>query len=129
MKEEKKQRRAELPFAHAEIVRLMKENLDDDKMIREQVKIEMNKFLGEILAKICQQLNEYPYTHIDYEMFKECIYPYSNIDRIDAERERIIAHLESIKADCDILISDTDRILRKNEGKDITSHIASPTSE
>lgn len=129
MNEEKKQRRAELPFAHAEVVRLMKENLDDDKMIREQVKIEMNKFLGEILAKICQQLNKYPYTHIDYEMFKECIYPYSNIDRIDAERERIIAHLESIKADCDILISDTDRILRKNEGKDTTPHIASPTSE
>lgn len=115
MTEEKKQRRAELPFAHAEIVRLMKENLDDDKMIREQVKIEMNKFLGDILVKVCKQLNQYPYSIIDYEMLKECIYPYSNIDRIDAERERIIAHLESIKADCDILIADAERTLRKNE--------------
>lgn len=35
-----------LPFAKAEVVRLMKENLDDDKMIRERVKVEMNKFLG-----------------------------------------------------------------------------------
>ena len=26
-----------LPFAKAEVVRLMKENLDDDKMIRERV--------------------------------------------------------------------------------------------
>ena len=34
-----------LPFAKAEVVRLMKENLDDDKMIRERVKVEMNKFL------------------------------------------------------------------------------------
>lgn len=116
MNEEKKQRRAELPFAHAEIVRLMKENLDDDKMIREQVKIEMNKFLGDILVKVCKQLNKYPYSTIDYEMLKECIYPYSNIDRIDAERERIIAHLESIKTDCDILIADAERTLRKNEG-------------
>lgn len=116
MTEEKKQRRAELPFAHAEVVRLMKENLDNDKMIREQVKIEMNKFLGDILVKVCKQLNEYPYSTIDYEMLKECIYPYSNIDRIDAERERIIAHLESIKADCDILIADAERTLRKNEG-------------
>ena len=42
-----------LPFAKAEVVRLMKENLDDDKMIRERVKVEMNKFLGEVLKNVC----------------------------------------------------------------------------
>ena len=114
--EVKKERRGDLPFAYNEIVRLMKENLDNDKMIKEQVKIEMNKFLGDILVKVCKQLNQYPYSTIDYEMLKECIYPYSNIDRIDAERERIISHLESIKADCNILIADAERTLKKNEG-------------
>lgn len=112
----KKEKRGDLPFAYNEIVRLMKKNLDNDKMIKEQVKIEMNKFLGDILVKVCKQLNQYPYSTIDYEMLKECIYPYSNIDRIDAERERIISHLESIKADCNILIADAERTLRKNEG-------------
>lgn len=114
--EVKKEKRGDLPFAYNEIVRLMKENLDNDKMIKEQVKVEMNKFLGDILVKVCKQLNQYPYSTIDYEMLKECIYPYSNIDRIDAERKRIISHLESIKADCDILIADAERTLRKNEG-------------
>ena len=38
-----------LPFAKAEVVRLMKENLDDDKMIRERVKVEINKFLGDVI--------------------------------------------------------------------------------
>lgn len=114
--EVKKEKRGDLPFAYNEIVRLMKKNLDNDKMIKEQVKIEMNKFLGDILVKVCKQLNQYPYSTIDYEMLKECIYPYSNIDRIDAERERIISHLESIKTDCDILIADAERTLRKNEG-------------
>ena len=114
--EVKKERKGDLPFAYNEIVRLMRKNLDDDKMIKEQVKIEMNKFLGDILVKVCKQLNQYPYSTIDYEMLKECIYPYSNIDRIDAERERIISHLESIKADCDILIADAEHTLRKNEG-------------
>ena len=47
-----------LPFAKAEVVRLMKENLDDDKMIRERVKVEMNKFLGEVLKNVCKQLND-----------------------------------------------------------------------
>ena len=54
-----------LPFAKAEVVRLMKENLDDDKMIRERVKVEMNIFLGEVLKNVCKQLNEYPYTTIE----------------------------------------------------------------
>ena len=81
-----------LPFAKAEVVRLMKENLDDDKMIRERVKVEMNIFLGEVLKNVCKQLNEYPYTTIEYEMLKESIYPYTNIERINQEKERILLH-------------------------------------
>ena len=49
-----------LPFAKAEVTRLMRDNLDADKQIREQVKVEMNKFLGEILKNVCKQLNDYP---------------------------------------------------------------------
>ena len=75
-----------LPFAKAEVVRLMKENLDDDKMIRERVKVEMNKFLGDVLKNVCKQLNEYPYTTIEYEMLKESTYPYTNIERINQEK-------------------------------------------
>ena len=101
-----------LPFAKAEVVRLMKENLDDDKMIRERVKVEMNIFLGEVLKNVCKQLNEYPYTAIEYEMLKESIYPYTNIERINQEKERILLHLEAIKADCNALAMDVQRTLK-----------------
>ena len=101
-----------LPFAKNEVLRLMKENLDSDKMIREQVKIEMNKFLGEILVNVCKQLNEYPYTTIDYEMFKESVYPYTNIKRINEEKERILLHLDAIKADCDAMSMDVKKTLK-----------------
>ena len=57
--EVKKERRGDLPFAYNEVVRLMKNELDDDKMVRERVKVEMNKFLGDVLVKVCKQLNEY----------------------------------------------------------------------
>ena len=60
-----------LPFAKNEVYRLMKENLDSDKQIRERVKVEMNRFLGEVLKNVCKQLNDYPYTTIEYEMFKD----------------------------------------------------------
>ncbi|WP_296887261.1 hypothetical protein [uncultured Methanobrevibacter sp.] len=101
-----------LPFAKAEVVRLMKENLDDDKMIRERVKVEMNKFLGEVLKNVCKQLNDYPYTTIEYEMLKESTYPYTNIKRINQEKERILLHLEAIKADCNALAMDVQKTLK-----------------
>jgi len=101
-----------LPFAKAEVVRLMKENLDDDKMIRERVKVEMNKFLGDVLKNVCKQLNEYPYTTIEYEMLKESTYPYTNITRINQEKERILLHLAAIKADCNALAMDVTKTLK-----------------
>jgi hypothetical protein len=107
-----------LPFAKAEVVRLMKQNLDSDKMIRERVKVEMNKFLGQILENVCKQLNEYPYTTIEYEMLKESIYPYKNIERINEEKERILKHLDAIKADCDALSLDVRRTLKIKEVED-----------
>ena len=102
----------DLPFAKAEVVRLMKENLDSDKIIRERVKIEMNKFLGEILKNICKELNDYPYTSVEYEMLKEVLYPYQNITRINQEKERILLHLEAIKSDCTALQSDVESTLK-----------------
>ena len=119
-----------LPFAKAEVVRLMKENLDDDKMIRERVKVEMNKFLGEVLKNVCKQLNEYPYTTIEYEMLKESTYPYTNIERINQEKERILLHLEAIKADCNALAMDVQKTLKlKDVVEDDTFTFSAPVED
>ena len=124
MSEEKiTNQKEKLPFAKNEVYRLMRENLDSDKMIKDQVKVEMNKFLYGILKSVCQELNEYPYTTIDYGMFKECIYPYKNIRKINQEKERILMHLDAIKADCDALAMDVEKSLRLKdeiENKHIT---------
>ena len=122
----------DLPFAKAEVVRLMKENLDDDKMIRERVKVEMNKFLGDVLKNVCQQLNEYPYTTIEYEMLKESIYPYTNIKRINQEKDRILLHLEAIKADCNALSMDVQKTLKLKdviEEDEYTPFMSAPSDD
>jgi hypothetical protein len=111
-----------LPFAKAEVVRLMKQNLDGDKMIRERVKVEMNRFLGEVLERVCAQLNEYPYTTIEYEMLKESIYPYQNISRINQEKERILMHMDAIKADCDALSMDVRSTLKLKDINEEDEH-------
>ncbi len=118
MSEEKLDKRLEenqeekLPFAKAEIIRLMKENLSKDRQIKERVKVEMNNFLYGILVDVCSELEKYPYATIDYEMLKECIYPYTNIKQINQERMRILMHLNAIKSDCDALAMDVEKTLR-----------------
>lgn len=116
--ENQKSNNEELPFARAEVIRLMKEYLDDDKIIRERVKVEMNKFLGNILQQVCRQLNEYPYTSVEYDMLKEVLYPYTNITRINEEKERILLHLDAIKSDCTALQSDVESTLRLTDKKE-----------
>ena len=45
-------------------------------------------------------------------MLKESIYPYTNIERINQEKERILLHLEAIKADCNALAMDVQKTLK-----------------
>lgn len=104
-----------LAFANAQVVRVMKANMAKDKMIKAEVKIAMNKFLEKICADISKKLNEYPYAMIDYRMFKEAIRPYEELEEIEAEKKRIIKHLETLKADADKLIRDIQKTLPEQD--------------
>lgn len=107
-----------LPFAKMEIVRLMKMNLDCDKMIRERVKVEMNRFLYKILQEVCHELNKHPYSTIEYEMFEEAIYPYTNVRNINEEKKRILEYMDEIKSDCDVLGFYVKKTLKMDESEE-----------
>ena len=98
-----------LPFPNARVVRLMRESLDSHKQIKSIVKKEMNIFLGSIVKTICQKMNEFDYSYVDYGMFKQAIETFENIQTIELEKIRIIKALEKIKADCDVLVNDVER--------------------
>ncbi|MFC2162551.1 histone-like protein [Candidatus Altiarchaeota archaeon] len=96
-------------FPMAPIVRMMKNEMDDDKMIRRRVKEGMNLWLESLCRKIAQKMNESEYTMVEADDFKTAIEPYELIDEVEQERDRIVASLEKIKSDCDTLIMDVDR--------------------
>ena len=108
----------ELHFVKHELVRLMKMNLDSDKMIRERVKVGMNKFIYKILQEVCIEMNKQPYTVIEYEMFEEAIYPYLHVKEINQEKKRILAHLDAIKSDCEVLSAYVKKTLKINDSRD-----------
>ena len=51
-------------------------------------------------------------------MLKESTYPYTNIERINEEKIRILKHLDAIKADCDALSMDVKATLKINDKPD-----------
>ncbi len=100
---------AKLPFPRATIVNMMRKHLEHGKQIKGQVKDEMNIWLGKIVERVTKKMNDYPYTYVDYGMFKEAIETYETVQDIEMEKERIIKYLEKIKADCDSLAREVDR--------------------
>ncbi len=106
----KKQEKTEtLPFPMAPIVRLMKKNLDKEKLIKKSVKEEMNKWLADMCEKVTKEMNKAPYASVDLHTFKDAIKLYNDIEHMEKDKQRILVSLEKIKQDCDALIRDLDR--------------------
>ena len=93
-----------LPFARAQVVRVMRESIAKDKMIKAEVKDSMNLFLADICSDVSKKMDKYPYAMIDRRMFDEAVEPYKTLYKVEEEKKRIVKHLEAIKADCDRLI-------------------------
>ena len=105
--------RDDLPFPKATIVNMLRKHLSSGKQIKGQVKDEMNLWLGKMVERIAKKMNSHPYAYVDGGMLRDAIEPYETVQEIELEKERIVKQLESIKAACDILISEVDRKFRK----------------
>lgn len=97
-----------LSFPMAPIVRLMKKNLDKEKLIKKTVKEDMNKWLAEMCEKVTIEMNKTPYASVDLNTFKDAIKIYNDVEHMQKEKQRILVSLEKIKQDCDSLIRDLD---------------------
>jgi len=99
----------ELAFANAEIVRLMRKYLPQDRMIKRRVKVGMNKFLADVCKEVTVKLAKEPFAYIEYDMFKRAIQQYTDLKKLEVEKQRLIKSLDKIKADCDVMIADIER--------------------
>ena len=100
---------SELPFPRATITNKLRKHLDKGKQIKGQVKVELNLWLGKMIERVADKMNQNPYSYVDGSMFRDAVESYENIQDIEKEKERIIKQLESIKAACDVLILEVDR--------------------
>ena len=103
---EEEEQKLKLPFPTAAVVRIMKANMDGEKMIKKEVKIAMNKWLGEICGSVARNMNKFPYVMMHMHEFESASRFYKNLKEFDREKERILAHLDAIRKDIERLERD-----------------------
>jgi len=99
-----------LAFPEAAIVRIMKKHLDNEKMIKKDVKVAMNKWLEKMCAIVAKQMNKFPYVMMNINEFKEGIKTFETLAEFEAEKNRILAHMDAMKKDIEKLERDLGKV-------------------
>lgn len=106
-KKEAKQASSErLSFPEACIVRIMKKNMDKEKMIKKEVKVAMNKWLEKIVTNVAKTMNNFPYVMMTKSEFNRGIKVYETLEEFEKEKHRILAHMDAMKKDIERLERD-----------------------
>ena len=100
---------SKLPFPNAPIIRVMREEIENDKIISKRVKEEMNKWLAEICRDVSRELNKSPYKKIEGDDFSNAIAKYGQFDELHREKEKIKRGLQRVIEDVNEQISDLER--------------------
>jgi histone H3/H4 len=106
------EKKLNLAFPEAAIVRVMKRNLDGEKMIRKEVKVEMNRWLEKMCAQVSKNMNRFPYVMMNLNEFFQGIKVYDSLEEFQKEKDRILAHLDAIKQDIGKLERDLGKVER-----------------
>jgi thiamine kinase-like enzyme len=101
---------SKLPFPLAPVVRIMKANMDDEKMIKKDVKIAMNRWLGNLCARVSREMNKFPYVMMHLHEFEHATEMYRKLEEYEKEKERILAHFDAIKKDIEKLERDLGKV-------------------
>ena len=99
---------SKFPFPRATITKLVRKNVSKGKQIKGTVKDEMNFWVAQMVERIAKKMNSQPYTFVNYEMLKDAIAAYEDIQGINKQREELVKKMNSIKNDCDAVINQLD---------------------
>ncbi len=102
-----------LPFPRATITKIVRKNIKQGKQIKGTVKDEMNLWVAQMIETIAGKMNSQPYTFVNYDMLKEAIAPYEEIQDINKQREDLKKHILKISEECDSLIKKIDSVDKK----------------
>jgi hypothetical protein len=104
---------SKLPFPRATITKLVRKSIKPGKQLKGTVKDEMNMWVASMIERLGRKMNSNPYTYVNYEMLKEAISPYENLQDINTQREELLTRMSSIKNQCNEVIEKIDADSKK----------------
>lgn len=96
------------PFPMAAVVRRIKAK-SSGQMISSKVKIATNNFLGYIADRAAEEMATTRYSTIEMDDFQRATQPFFAAQELEAEKERVIKHLEKMRSDIEMLIREFEQ--------------------
>jgi len=97
-----------LPFPRATITKLVRKNISQGKQIKGTVKDEMNLWVASMVERIAKKMNSQPYTFVNYDMLKDALAPYDDVQGINKQRDELVKRIDLIKKACEEVINRID---------------------
>lgn len=101
---------ANLPFPHSRVKEILKGSLKDGTFIKKKAAIDLNLWLGKMAEKVAKDVGTTNKAYIDSEDILRVTAKFDSLEEFDKERQRIIAHLNAMKADINRLLDELNRI-------------------
>jgi hypothetical protein len=100
---------AELPFTHARIKRMVRDQAAEGQYVRSNVYYGLNMLLGQIAEEIIDNMMETDAAYVEKHHLDNAARKYEKVENIIKEKERVSRKLEALAADVEKLSRDVQQ--------------------
>lgn len=94
---------SELPFTHARIKRMIREEADEGQYVRSNVYYGLNLLLGQIANEIIEDMMDTNAAYVEKHHLDAAARKYEKVENVLKEKERVKRKLEALSADVEKL--------------------------
>lgn len=99
----------DLPFTHARVKRMIREEASDGQYVRSNVYYGLNLLLGEIADEIIQKMMDTETAYVEKHDLDRAARKYEKVENIIKEKERVSRKLDALSADIEKLSRDVQQ--------------------
>lgn len=99
----------DLPFTHARIKRMIREQASEGQYVRSNVYYGLNLLLGEIAQEIIDNMMDTEAAYVEKHHLDQAARKYEKVENIIKEKERVVRKLEALSADVERLSREVEQ--------------------
>ena len=100
---------SDLPFTHARIKRMVRDEASDGQYVRSNVYYGLNLLLGEIAEEIIEKMMDTEAAYVEKHDLDRSARKYEKVENIIKEKERVSRKLDALSADIERLSREVEQ--------------------